>query len=137
MSPPRAHIVMAASLVILFAVPASVEGAPGSDTPSKASGTASLQLETGESFLTVRARILRHGWTPIQMHSNDTYEHDGVEKRLAERGFFEVDSCSTDAGANCILYYRKAANCLRLDTIGEQVANMKVSRWMKECPSGK
>lgn len=55
------------------------------------------------------------------MHKNDNYVYDGAEKRLAERGFLEVDSCSIDAGANCILYYKKAAKCLRLDTVGEQV----------------
>jgi hypothetical protein len=68
------------------------------------------------------------------MHRADNHEYDGAEKRLAERGFLEVDSCSTDAGANCILYYRTSSECLRIDTVGEQVNEMHVTRWTEECP---
>jgi hypothetical protein len=134
MSLTRLCTATAASLTILFAATTSVEGATASETPSKISALSSLRLKTGESFVATRARIIRHGWTPIRMHSNDTYEYDGAEKRLAERGFLEVDSCSTDAGAHCILYYLKADKCLRLDTVGEQVIDMKITRWTEECP---
>ena len=135
MSSPRAYIVMAASLAILFSAAPTVEGAADLDYPIKAVDTSVLQLKIGESFLAVRARIIRYGWKPVRMHSNDAYEYDGAEKRLAERGFLEVDSCSIDAAANCTLYYRNATKCLRVDTVGEQVDDMKVTRWMKECPS--
>lgn len=134
MSLTRAHITIATSLIILFPAAASVEGATPSETLSKALDVSSLRLKIGESFLGVRARLIRRGWTPIRMHSNDAYEYDGTEKRLAERGFLEVDSCSIDAGAHCILYYLKADKCLRLDTAGEQVTDMKITRWTEECP---
>jgi hypothetical protein len=131
------QIVMVASLTVLLGSSAKVEGASNSDNSRKTSGIEGLRLKVGESFLEARARIIRLGWKPIRMHSNDNYEYDGAEKRLAERSFLEVDSCSIDAGANCILYYSKAAKCLRLDTVGEQVDKMKVTRWTNECPVGK
>jgi hypothetical protein len=113
-------IAMVASLTVLLASPAKAEGGNGSDNSRKTSGIDGLRLKVGASFREARSRIISFGWMPIRMHSNDNYAYDGVEKRLAERHFVEVNSCSIDAGANCILYYSKAAEC-RLDTEGEQV----------------
>lgn len=96
-----------------------------------------LAMRVGEQFLVVRARILRNSWQPIRMHINDDYEYFGAEKELADRQFLEVDSCSMDAGALCILYYGKGRECLRVDTIGEQLKDMKVTRWTDECPVSK
>jgi hypothetical protein len=93
-----------------------------------------IQLKVAEPFLAARARILKFGWKPVRMHKSDNYEYSGAEVRLVERKFFEVYGCSTDAGVNCILYYRKPQQCLRLDTVGEQVAYMTVTRWTNECP---
>lgn len=127
---------MIASLTVLLGSSAKVEGS-SSGNSRQTSGIEGLRLKIGESFLEARTRIIKLGWKPIRMHSNDNYEYDGAEKRLAERGFLEVDSCSIDTGANCILYYSKAAKCLRLDILGEQVVEMKVTRWANECPLGK
>jgi hypothetical protein len=70
------------------------------------------------------------------MHRNDNFEYSGTDRKLAERGFLEVDSCSTDAGSLCTLYYSKASQCLRLDTRGEQINYMEVTYWTDECPVG-
>jgi hypothetical protein len=96
---------------------------------------AALGLKPGAPFLQARARLIKAGWKPIRVHGNDTYEYSGTEKLLADRGFLEVDSCSTDAGSLCILYYSKASQCLRLDTIGEQIHYMRIRDWMSECPA--
>lgn len=85
-------------------------------------------------FTKARMLLLKDGWTPIPIHINDHYEYDGVEKELVRRKFMEVDSCSNDS-ARCVLYYRKKDACLRLDTIGEHVREMKVVRWTDECPA--
>ena len=69
------------------------------------------------------------------MHTNDHYAYDGAEKRLVMRKFFEVDFCSIDRGALCILYYAKESLCLRINTIGEQVDSMRVTGWRESCPS--
>lgn len=100
----------------------------------KTSDIEQVQLKVGESFLAARARLLKFGWKPVHMHKSGNYEYSGAEVRLVERKFFEVGTCSTDAGANCILYYRKPRQCLRLDTVGEQVNHMTVTRWESECP---
>jgi phage tail sheath gpL-like len=67
------------------------------------------------------------------MHTNDGYEYSGVEKELATRKFFELDTCSFDS-SRCIFYYAKKGICLRVDTIGEQLNDMTVTRWTRECP---
>ncbi len=131
------QIIVIASLTVFLGLSAEVKGASGNDNSRKKAGISDLRLKVGESFLQARSRIVGHGWKPIRMHFNDNYEYDGAEKRLAEHRFLEVDSCSIDAGANCILYYSKAGRCLRLDTVGEQVVDMKVARWTNECPPGK
>lgn len=94
-----------------------------------------VKIKIGETLLDVRTRLLGLGWTPVHVHSNDNYSYSGAEARLVERHFFEVDSCSTDRGANCVLYYRRQRQCLRLDTVGEEVKDMKITRWTNECPS--
>lgn len=92
-----------------------------------------FDAQIGKSFLQVRANIMRSGWQPVPMHLHDGYEYSGAEKELFEQGIIEVDSCSIDAGALCILYYEKRGQCLRIDTVGERVSLMKVRRWTDEC----
>jgi hypothetical protein len=92
------------------------------------------QLVIDEPFLTARARVIRSGWKPARLRAKSGHSYDGAEKKLVDRKIFEVDACSMDAGANCIFYYRKKQHCLRIDTIGEQVQDMKVARWTQECP---
>lgn len=132
-----AQITMITSLAVSLASPAQACANIGSGNQRKASGVEGFKLRAGEPFLEARSRIIGSGWKPIRMHGNDNYAYDGAEKRLAERGYLEVDTCSIDAGANCILYYGNAEKCLRLDTVGEQVKDMKVTRWTNECPGRK
>lgn len=94
-----------------------------------------VQLKVDESFTQTRARLVKSGWEPIRRHRDDNYEYDGAEKELADSGFLEVDFCSTDAGALCVLYYSKAGECLRLNTRGEQIRFMRITSWKNECPA--
>lgn len=105
--------------------------------PRTSSDIDSPTIKIGKPFLVVRSRILQGGWHPTRMHKNDDYEYFGAEKELTDRNFLEVDSCSMDAGALCILYYGKGTRCLRVDTVGEQLDLMKVTRWTDECPVAK
>jgi hypothetical protein len=90
-------------------------------------------IVVGERLAAAKSKLLKQGWKPTRMHTNDGYEYSGVEKELASRKFFELDTCSFDS-SRCILYYSKKAACLRVDTIGEQLNEMKVTRWASECP---
>jgi hypothetical protein len=130
-----ALIVMAVALTF-FQSRAKTEGEADNDQSKKSSNIESAPLKIGEPFLVARPRILRSGWRPTRMHSDDDYEYSGAEKELADRKFLEVDSCSMDAGALCILYYSKGSKCLRVDTVGEQLNEMKVTRWTDQCPVG-
>jgi hypothetical protein len=70
-----------------------------------------------------------------RMHTNDGFIYDGAARRLVDQKILEVESCSIDAGANCVFFYRRSRQCLRIDTVGEQVREMKATRWTSECPS--
>jgi hypothetical protein len=131
----HALIVMTVALAF-FQASARPRGEADNDQPKMRSGIEIPFLKVGEPFLVARSRILQSGWQPTRMHSNDDYEYFGAEKELADRNFLEVDSCSMDAGALCILYYSKEKKCLRVDTVGERINEMTVTRWTDECPAG-
>jgi phage tail sheath gpL-like len=90
-------------------------------------------IVAGERLAAAKSKLVIQGWKPTRMHTNDGYEYSGVERELAARKFFELDSCSFDS-SRCILYYAKKGACLRIDTIGEQSNDMTVTRWTRECP---
>jgi phage tail sheath gpL-like len=90
-------------------------------------------IVVGERLVAARAKLVKQGWKPTRMHTTDGYEYSGVEKELATRSFFELDTCSFDS-SRCILYYAKKGTCLRVDTIGEQFNDMTVTRWTREYP---
>jgi hypothetical protein len=134
MKPSYRQILVLAGLAISSAIPAFATDANDSDGVRTASKVENAGLKAGEPFTKARSRILKLGWAPVRMHRNDNYEYDGTEKELADRGVVEVDSCSLDAGVLCIFYYSKASECLRVDTKGEQIRYMSVTRWTNECP---
>ena len=102
-------------------------------TVAMPSFAANVYIHKDQPFTQVRARLIKDKWKPVPMHLDDQYGYEGVEKHLVKRGYKEVDSCSIDS-SRCILYYKKGKQCLRLDTIGEQVKFMKVEQWSNECP---
>lgn len=120
--------------LLSFVVAAVNAGIPQIRNPDTTAEIERIQLRTGEPLRAARERILKSGWKPVRMHRNDNYQYSGAEVRLVAHKFFEVGSCSVDAGANCILYYSKPHRCLRVDTVGEQVNDMTVTRWTNECP---
>ncbi|MCS0590357.1 hypothetical protein ACFQ09_18730 [Massilia norwichensis] len=123
-----------AGLAFSLMTPTFSKNANDSNSVRTASTTENVGLKVGEPFTKARARIVKLGWKPVRVHRNDGYEFSGTEKILAERGFVEVDSCSMDAGVLCIFHYRKASECLRVDTKGEQIRYMSVTEWTNACP---
>jgi len=118
-------------LVALYCMGISAAFADASQAPNDQRGPANIVV--GERLAAAKSKLVKQGWKPTLMHSNDGYEYSGVEKELATRNFFELDTCSFDS-SRCILYYAKKGTCLRVDTIGEQFNDMTVTRWTRECP---
>lgn len=129
----HALIVMVMPLTF-FQASAGTQAKTDSNQPKIPANIDNPFMKVGEQFLVARSRILQAGWHPIRMHENDGYEYFGAERELTDQKFLEVDSCSMDAGALCILYYSKGSKCLRVDTAGERLNQMKVTRWTDECP---
>lgn len=92
-------------------------------------------IAASQPLTRARAALIQRGWQPIRRHATDGYEYTGAELELTKRKIFEVDSCSSDS-SRCILYYRKKGECLRMNTIGEKLGDMTVTRWTNECPDG-
>jgi hypothetical protein len=105
--------------------------ADNSQTPSDIHGPA--RIVVGERLAAAKSKLVKQEWKPTRMHTTDGYEYSGVEKEMATRNYFELDTCSFDS-SRCILYYSKKGSCLRVDTIGEQFNDMTVTRWTRECP---
>lgn len=129
---PVAELIALAGAALLMFLSCS-EGEVRASEQSAA--VTNLHLQQGALFVSVRERLIKSGWKPVRMHAGDNYEYSGTEKRLTARHFFEVDSCSTDRGSLCILYYAKNGMCLRVDTEGERVDSMQVTRWDESCPN--
>lgn len=108
-------------------------GAALADGAHKSTQRGPAGIAEGEALLLARAKLLKQGWRPTRRHSSDGYEYSGAELQLTGHKIFEVDSCSTDS-SRCILYYSKKGKCLRMDSIGEQLRDMTVTRWADECP---
>ncbi|MBK5511835.1 hypothetical protein [Pseudomonas sp. TH15] len=117
--------------VALYCMGISATFADGSQAPNDKRGPAGIVV--GERLAAAKSKLVKQGWKPTRMHTSDGYEYSGVEKELAARKFFELDSCSFDS-SRCILYYSKKGTCLRVDTIGEQFNDMRLTRWTHECP---
>ncbi|MFJ2319404.1 hypothetical protein [Pseudomonas sp. NPDC087817] len=117
-------------LAALYCMGISATLADASQAPNDKSGPAGIIV--GERLAAARSKLVKQGWKPTRMHTNDGYEYSGAEKELAAHKFFELDTCSFDS-SRCILYYAKTGTCLRVDTIGEQFDDMTVTRWTREC----
>lgn len=108
-------------------------GATLADGVPKASEKGPAGIAVDEPLLRARAKLIKQGWKPTRRHALDKYEYSGAELELVRRKFLEVDSCSSDS-SRCVLFYSKDGVCLRMDTIGEKLADMVVTRWTDECP---
>ncbi|WP_426206467.1 hypothetical protein [Pseudomonas sp. TWP3-1] len=124
----KASILM---LVAIYCVSTTVAFADGSQPSNDKRATAGIAV--GERLMAARSKLIKQGWNPTPMHISDGYEYSGVERELAARNFLELDTCSFDS-SRCILFYSKKGACLRVDTIGEELNDMTVTRWTDECP---
>jgi hypothetical protein len=123
-------------LTIVAVVEFGVQDAALASTETLNPRVEGVGLNVAKPFVLARTHLLAAGWKPVRIHTNADDDYFGLERKLVGHNFLEFDSCSVDAGSLCDFYYRKAGKCLRVDTIGEQVREMKVLQWMHQCPSG-
>lgn len=118
-------------LFAMYCTGTSFAFAGGSQATNVKHGPAGIAVD--EPLVSARSKLIKQGWKPTRMHTSDGYEYSGVERELAARNFLELDTCSFDS-SRCILFYSKKGACLRVDTMGEQLKDMTVTRWADECP---
>ena len=118
-------------LLAMYCTGTSFAFAGGSLATNVKHGPAGIAVD--ETLVSARSKLIKQGWKPTRMHTRDGYEYSGVERELAARDFLELDTCSFDS-SHCILFYLKKDACLRVDTMGEQLKDMTVTRWSDECP---
>lgn len=89
-----------------------------------------------------RKLAIQNGWGPVHMHptkvaaGSQAFPVTGAESLLVKKGFFEVDSCSMDAGGLCNFIYKRGYACLRVMTRGELPKDMRLVQWetFEPCP---
>ena len=118
-------------LIAICCMGTSAACADVSQAANDKNGSAGITVD--EPLVSARSKLIKQGWKPTRMHTSDGYEYSGVERELAARNFLELDVCSFDS-SRCILFYSKKGACLRVDTMGEQLKDMRVTRWRNECP---
>jgi hypothetical protein len=91
-----------------------------------------VTLKVGELFTHTRSRLYGAGWRSDPEAHAAVGEYLGMDRRLIERGFDEVDYCSVGK-TYCVLQYTRGKSCLRLQTQGEQIEAMNIVSWSAEC----
>ena len=89
-------------------------------------------LAKGEPFIDARKRLIALGWHADPMSHARPGDYIGLERVLLQEGFPEVDYCS-GGKTFCVLQYVKGSSCLRLQTQGENIRQMKVQSWSNDC----
>ena len=92
----------------------------------------SAMPEIGEKFVNARTRLHAAGWQEDPGSHASAGEYMGLDRLLVQSGYLEVDYCSVGQSF-CILQYVKGKACLRVQTQGEQISEMKVERWSNAC----
>ncbi|WP_438298823.1 hypothetical protein [Pseudomonas sp. NMS19W] len=118
-------------LLAMYCTGISFAFAGGSQATNVKHGPAGIAVD--EPLVSARSKLIKQGWKPTRMHTSDGYEYSAVERELAAHNFLELDTCSFD-NSRCILFYSKEGACLRVDTMGERLKDMTVTRWADECP---
>lgn len=96
------------------------------------SRAATLPLKKGEAFVLAKSKLHSAGWRADPHSHAGVGEYFGVDRRLIEGGFDEVDYCSLGK-TFCVFQYKRAQSCLRMHTEGEQITAMRVVSWSSEC----
>jgi hypothetical protein len=89
----RRNCPMKASTLVLVAVYCmgiSAAFADASHAPNDKRGPTGIVV--GERLVAVKSKLVKQGWKPTRMHATDGYEYSGVERELAARKFFELDT---------------------------------------------
>jgi hypothetical protein len=88
--------------------------------------------QIGEKFVNARTRLHAAGWRADPASHASSGEYMGLDRLLVQSGYQEVDYCSVGQSF-CTLQYVKGEACLRVQTQGEQISEMKVERWSNAC----
>lgn len=91
-----------------------------------------ITLKQGGSFTRARSKLFAAGWRPDPHAHAGVGKYAGMDRRLMELGFDEVDYCSVGE-TFCVLQYTRDKTCLRLHTKGEQIEAMKIVSWSDKC----
>ncbi|QNP49943.1 hypothetical protein [Diaphorobacter aerolatus] len=89
-------------------------------------------LKQGMRISKARAVVLRQGWLPNPSKHSRESPMWGLQKRIYQQGFKEIDQCAVDRPV-CLLKYKKDKACLELEIEGEKAGSMRVIGWSHAC----
>lgn len=89
-------------------------------------------LKEGMRISTAHAAVLRQGWLPNPSKHSREVPMWGLQNRIYQRGFKEIDQCAVDRPV-CLLKYKKGQACLEVEIEGEKANSMRVIGWSYAC----
>ena len=93
-------------------------------------------LREGMTAVAARQQLRQRHWVPDPSKQTRSAPMWGLQKRLYQTGFKEVDQCAVDRPV-CILKYRLRHTCLEVEIKGEQAQHMRVVGWTQQCGLGR
>lgn len=99
--------------------PAQVQQSPSVVAPTKPNITGTTpSFDKGESYTSIRTKMLSAGWTPF--HSPDADSCSDGDVRCKDRP--EMEACAGTGMANCRFLWKKDGRTLAIGTVGEDTA---------------
>lgn len=99
--------------------PAQVQQSPSVVAPSKQDMTGNTpSFDKGESYTSIRTKMLSAGWTPFRSPDADSCSDGDV--RCKDRP--EMEACAGTGMANCRFLWKKDGRTLAIATVGEDTA---------------
>ena len=89
-------------------------------------------LKKGMGFVKAHQLILKDGWVANPDKGARDDELIGLQKRLVDKGFKEVEYCFVDSSA-CTFKYRNNESCLQIVAKGERISELTLSYWTHDC----
>ena len=91
-----------------------------------------IRLKEGMNATEARKLLLKDKWIANPSKHSREVEMWGLQKRLYQRGFKEIDECAVDRSV-CLLKYKKDQACLVVEIEGERANAMRVIGWSLDC----
>jgi hypothetical protein len=90
-------------------------------------------VKIGMKLRAARKILFHEGWKKLIYDQQDKDYVNGMKSDLLKSNINEIRSCAEDRSF-CTFFYSKGKKCLKMETEGEQIPNMRVMYLDFRCP---